>query len=83
MKKMISVEGNRKSYVIKLNGERLDELKDDECDLMIDHMRYYLEAYKRLRCARNELEKAENHIEGIKNDPIPYIQTAQDYGLPF
>ena len=83
MKNLISVEVNGESYVIKLHDEGLDGLKDDECDLMIDHMRVYLDAYKRLRCARSELEKAEQHVERMKTDPIPYLQTREYGDLPF
>ena len=83
MKQMISVEGNSDTYEIMLHQEILDGLKDEVCDLMIDHMQVYLEAYKFLRSSSKKLEKAKEHIEMIKTDPVPYLHDREYFELPF
>ena len=64
MKKLITVKTNDGTQTNLLNADRLDELEEKSCACLLEQVRQHIEAYQRLRRARNEFTEAEKHVVG-------------------
>ena len=68
MKKMISVKADLENYDISMDMEKLDGLPYHECNYLLEHLRDYIVAYRRLRHARQESEAAEREIAAANSE---------------